>query len=463
MQNRYQYLLRIVLAVTDIVLLNVAFFLASYFKAIIPGPYDQSLATHYLITCNLIWLFSVKIFGLYEKGTIERVEMIYRATWKSTTSHIALFIFYLAFAKDAAYSREFLVYFYAMFFLGLLISRFTGTIFEAIIIRNFKVRKSVAILGVNSTSKQLATYFRNNQNNFLFEGFLNETDTVFVNDNGDILPAACEQIRLAANNGIKEVYVTMSAQRVAEAPHLILEAEKHCVRLKFLPDLVTSFPVPYTVNYMGDFPVINLRHEPLEDMQNRFKKRILDIAVSLVAIVFILSWLVPVLALIIKWQSPGPVFFRQRRSGRNNEPFWCFKFRSMRVNDESDIRQANKDDDRTTPIGKFMRRTSIDELPQFFNVLLGNMSVVGPRPHMLSHTLEYSGMINQFMLRHFMKPGITGWAQVNGFRGEIKDHSLMESRVEHDIWYMENWSTMLDVKVIFLTVINIMKGEEQAY
>ncbi|RZM20253.1 MAG: undecaprenyl-phosphate glucose phosphotransferase, partial [Pedobacter sp.] len=159
----------------------------------------------------------------------------------------------------------------------------------------------------------------------------------------------------------------------------------------------------------------------------------------------------------------GPVLFKQQRSGRNDEPFWCYKFRSMHINSTSDKMQATKGDSRIFSFGQIMRKTSIDELPQFFNVLFGEMSVVGPRPHMLSHTEEYKALITQFMVRHFTKPGITGWAQVNGFRGETKEEGSMEGRVRLDIWYLENWSGNLDLKIIFMTIINVVRGESNAY
>jgi undecaprenyl-phosphate galactose phosphotransferase/putative colanic acid biosynthesis UDP-glucose lipid carrier transferase len=167
--------------------------------------------------------------------------------------------------------------------------------------------------------------------------------------------------------------------------------------------------------------------------------------------------------LIIKLESPGPVFFRQKRSGRDNRPFVCLKFRSMYVNDLAHNKQAGKGDSRVTKFGAFIRKTSIDELPQFFNVFWGDMSVVGPRPHMINLAKEYSELINNYLVRQFAKPGITGWAQVNGYRGETKELSDMENRVEYDIWYIENWSLLLDIKIIVRTVINILKGDENAY
>ena len=162
----------------------------------------------------------------------------------------------------------------------------------------------------------------------------------------------------------------------------------------------------------------------------------------------------------IKITSSGPIFFRQKRNGLNNKEFWCYKFRSMKV---SDTLQATLNDPRKTKFGDFMRRTNIDELPQFINVLLGDMSIVGPRPHMLKHTEEYSKIINKYMVRHFIKPGITGWAQVTGFRGETRELEDMEGRVKADIWYMEHWSFLLDLYIMYKTVANVLHKDKQAY
>src|ERR1700744_46498 len=198
-------------------------------------------------------------------------------------------------------------------------------------------------------------------------------------------------------------------------------------------------------------------------MLRRFFKRSFDILFSLFIIFFVFSWLYPILAILIKLESKGPVFFVQLRTGRNNMHFKCYKFRSMRVNGDADKKQATLNDHRITRIGAFMRKTSLDEIPQFFNVLIGNMSIVGPRPHMISHTEQYSQLIDKFMVRHFLKPGITGYAQTNGFRGETKTTEDMLKRVEADVWYLENWSFLLDLKIIFLTMWNFVKGDKNAF
>ncbi len=264
-------------------------------------------------------------------------------------------------------------------------------------------------------------------------------------------------------NSVDEIFCALPVSASSKIEALMRDADKNLIRFKIIPEYYIHSKRSMSVQNFDHIPVITTRAEPLENLMNRAIKRLFDIAFSTCIILFVLSWLFPILAIIIKWQSKGPVFFVQLRSGRDNLPFKCFKFRSMRVNSDSDKKQATRNDSRVTKIGALMRRTSLDELPQFFNVLIGGMSVVGPRPHMLSHTEEYSALIDQFMVRHFLKPGITGWAQVNGFRGETKTTDDMLGRVEADVWYLENWSFLLDLKIVFLTVWNTAKGEENAF
>lgn len=206
-----------------------------------------------------------------------------------------------------------------------------------------------------------------------------------------------------------------------------------------------------------------LYKESLRPFYFRFLKRAFDVIFSL----FILSTIFPVLYLVfgilIKWTSSGPILFKQRRSGLYGKEFECYKFRTMRLNAQSDTSPAKKDDPRKTQIGDFLRQRSLDEFPQFINVLLGDMSVVGPRPHMLMHTTQYAALIDRYMARHLVRPGITGWAQVTGYRGEIKRLGQMVGRVEKDMWYIKNWSFFLDLKIVFVTVVNMLKGEKDAY
>ena len=462
-QTRYIYLLRYILPVTDVIMLNIVYFASYYIMRDLGRSVSGEINQHYIVVCNLIWLFSTALFGLYTAYGARRLERIYRGTWRSTGFHFVLFSIYLLFTRDGEFSRLFLVIFYVLLSIAFIINRFIGTSFQYVLLNKFKAAKKVAIMGSNNTALRLSAYLQK-QRSLEFYGFVGDDNSIYSENKGTVSTMVSKRLAEAAEDGVKDIYVAVAPERMSEVKALVAEADKQCVRLKFIPDLGGTLNSPYTISYLGgEFPIITLRHEPLEEISNRFKKRAFDVIFSSLVIVFVLSWLYPLIAILIKTQSRGPVLFKQLRSGRNDESFWCYKFRSMKVNKDSDQKQATKDDDRITPIGRFLRKTSLDEMPQFFNVFLGHMSVVGPRPNMLKHTEEYKAIINQFMVRHFMKPGITGWAQVNGFRGETKQKADMENRVKCDIYYLENWTSMLDVRIIFMTIINAVRGEENAF
>lgn len=237
--------------------------------------------------------------------------------------------------------------------------------------------------------------------------------------------------------------------------------DNNLIRVKIIPEFSEYLSQTFYIDYIDHTPMLRFREEPLESLSNKLVKRAFDLFFSTLVLVFIFSWLFPIVAIVIKLSSPGPVFFVQERSGKRGKVFNCLKFRSMKVNDRSDSLQATKDDDRITPIGRFLRKTSLDEFPQFINVFKGEMSVVGPRPHMVNHTESYGRLVNKFMVRHFAKPGITGWAQVKGYRGETKEVEDMRKRAEADIWYLENWNLLLDIKIILLTVWNIIARKDE--
>ena len=237
-----------------------------------------------------------------------------------------------------------------------------------------------------------------------------------------------------------------------------------CLNLKLIPESNELYSKNQNIEFYDDtITVLNVKKLPFEFAENFYVKRIFDILFSLFVCVFLLSWLIPILWILVKLESKGPLVFKQKREGINGEEFVCYKFRSMKVNAAADKVHATKNDARVTKIGAFLRKTSMDELPQFFNVLLGDMSIVGPRPHIESLSLEYQKNVEDYLKRHIVKPGITGLAQVSGYRGEIKKKSDIKNRVRLDIFYIENWSFLLDLKIIIKTVLNVFKGEEKAY
>lgn len=467
MSNRFSYLLRITLLFSDCIIVNGSW-LASY--AIFYKLQAPSLA-YYTVTnfivYNISWLVAAFFLRLYQYDTLGRLENILRQTAKTTVVHISfLAVFLLITSEDVMFKRMLLVCL-TILTAAFIVSRFFVTYIVEFIIKKAKLHLKTAIVGYNETGVKLAEYFEGNSSIYSFEGFFdndNGLSNSSINKEGNIVGPIEKCIEFAVKNDIHEIYSTLLPDQHREVTKLVEVADRYCVRVRFVGSFSGNDDI--TLSYIEDIdsmPVMSLRAEPLHMLNNRVKKKIFDCVVSCLVIVLVLSWLVPIIGLLIKLESKGPVFFKQLRSGKNNKAFWCYKFRSMTVNDRSDELQATKNDFRVTKIGAFLRKTSLDEFPQFFNVLKGDMSIVGPRPHMLKHTEEYSALINKYMVRQFLKPGITGWAQVNGYRGETRHTSLMKKRVEHDIWYMENWSLMLDIRIIFMTMINVFRGEAAAY
>ena len=259
-----------------------------------------------------------------------------------------------------------------------------------------------------------------------------------------------------------ELYVCLSRRCKDTIQRLSQFCDRHIIRFFYVPVSVETIDLDLKREYIADVEVYTTHESPLQDPVNKVIKRFFDIVLSVAALI-VTCVLFPLIYLIIKIQSPGPIFFKQMRTGLDGQEFCCYKFRSMHVNKDADRVQATKDDPRKYPFGNFMRKANIDEFPQFWNVLRGEMSVVGPRPHMLAHTEQYSKLIDKYMVRHFVKPGITGWAQVSGFRGETQELWQMEGRVKRDIWYMENWSVWLDIRIVWITIKSIFVHDKKAY
>ena len=320
--------------------------------------------------------------------------------------------------------------------------------------------RKIVIVGAGQAGKDLHNSFRlNNAISHQFLGFFDDDQQSppqeLVKGGLTDLPDYC------LREGVDEIYFALSMENKALIDKLARFADDNFIYFRIVP-LGRNVPENANVYFLDTIPVITVRKEPLEIVVNKLIKRTFDIFFSLFVILTIFPFVVPVIALIIKLSSRGPVFFTQMRPGKKNQLFKCYKFRTMRLNNQTEL-QATKHDPRVTPIGRFLRKSNLDELPQFFNVLLGDMSVVGPRPNMVIQLEEYSKVIQQYKVRHFVSPGITGYAQVNGYRGETKQLHLMQKRVQYDVMYMENWSFLMDLKIIFLTVWNMVRGEKNAY
>lgn len=269
---------------------------------------------------------------------------------------------------------------------------------------------------------------------------------------------------LRQHQEVTDLYMVPDTDYTAETDEIFRYCEDHMIRFYALPVFMEFLTKRMELSHLGSTMLLSVRNEPLQDPVNRGVKRLFDILTSGLFLLTVFPIVYLIAGIIIKIQSPGPILFKQKRNGLDGKEFYCLKFRSMHVNKDSDRIQATKNDPRKFKFGNLMRKTNIDELPQFINVFKGDMSLVGPRPHMLLHTQEYSRLIRRYMVRHLVKPGITGWAQVQGFRGETKTLDQMENRVKADIWYVENWSFGLDLRIMWRTLLNMLRhNEENAY
>ncbi|MDQ6722918.1 MAG: undecaprenyl-phosphate glucose phosphotransferase [Thermoproteota archaeon] len=415
------------------------------------------------IICNALWIILSFIMRTYSSKIILSFEYFTKRTALVYLLWIVSIMFYLFFSRKFEISRWFIVSMIGSFGFGLLVNRFIYLGLNGYLKKSSYLVKKVLIIGYNETAKKLAKYFEEDRLNAQLIGYIENEENVQELSNYPIIADIYETLKIAKQFDVQEIFSTITPEQNKDIYTLMYQSEKECIRFKIVPNLSVFITREVHIEYFGQLPILSLRSEPLDDLGNRIKKRVLDIIVSLFVIIFILSWLVPILGLLIFLESGFPVFFKQLRTGKDKRGFYCLKFRSMKFDKDAHLKQATQNDSRITRIGKFIRKTSLDEFPQFINVFRGEMSLVGPRPHMVKHTSDYSKLVDGYMVRQFIKPGITGWAQINGYRGEITNPEQIEARVNKDLWYLENWTLWLDIQVLFSTLYQMFEGDKNAY
>ncbi len=450
-KGRYSKYIRPISVTFDIVVITL---LSLYFFRELNLDFGYYLL-YQAFAWGLVALF-VKFYEIFRFTT--PVEIISKVV-KQGVIFLLVVIAYFPFAKQVIFSGTAIAWFMVATFL--LITIFKYLLFYYLkkyrIITGSNFRNAV-IIGYTPEAIKLKEVFENrNDYGYRFFGFFSDKKT-----NANIIGRVDTIKSYVLEKNIDEIYCSLNEISNEQVKDLVEFADENKVTIKFIPDAKEIFSKNLKIDYYEFFPVLSLQRTQLHSPLIKFVKRVFDIVFSLLVMVFLLSWLVPILAILIKLESKGPVFFKQGRPGLDEREFFCYKFRSMKLNKTTE-KEASKNDPRVTKIGKFMRKTSIDELPQFLNVLVGEMSVVGPRPHLWSQNKAYGSRIKKYMVRHYVKPGITGLAQVRGFRGEIETDEDMINRIKYDVFYIENWSLILDFKIILQTVINIFKGEEKAY
>ena len=463
MNRQFERYLQITLVVLDLVVLNMVYLLSQFFFK--DSINFQSLDAYviYWVVYNSFWLVLSFFLRTYATNTTISFEAFTKRTIQVYLIWIIFIMFYLFFSRELVISRLFVFINIILVGLALLTNRFLYLGINKYFRNSDFLTKKVIILGYNETAKKLAKYFEEDGLNTELIGYVENEENISELSHYPILADVKNTLQVAKKWNVQEIFSTITPEQNKEIYDLMHQSEKECIRFKIVPNLSIFITREVHIEYFGELPILSLRSDPLEDVGNRIKKRSLDVVVSLFTMIFILSWLIPLVGLLIFIESGFPIFFKQLRTGKNKKSFYCLKFRSMKSNQDADLKQATNNDARVTRIGRILRKTSLDEFPQFINVFRGEMSLVGPRPHMIKHTSDYSKVVDDYMVRQFIKPGITGWAQINGYRGEINNPEQIKMRVNKDLWYLENWSLWLDIQILFLTVYYIFRGDKNAY
>jgi putative colanic acid biosynthesis UDP-glucose lipid carrier transferase len=458
----YSRKVKIILQFSDLFFLNFAFIVASYITTSSPSFLPKGQTIIFLVMINLFWSFMAGNSDLYQiRRHIQIVKKIYKAALIITLNYLAV-SFILKMSSVFDYNSLQIIIFYLLIYCLIL----TGKFFLFIALKYFRKlgfnSRSIVILGGGTLGDEIRSNMIDEYSfGFKYLGIFDDEPNK-CKFKSEVLGSLVDFKEYVLRNRVDEAFIALPDYDTSKVTELIQFCDESTIRVKIVPDFVRYNTARIQLDYYGNLPIIRLREEPLESLRNRILKRGFDVFISLGVILFVLSWLIPLLGILIKLHSKGPIFFTQRRTGLNNKEFNIIKFRSMKLNTQANQLQAKKGDPRIFKLGAFIRKFNIDEIPQFINILLGNMSLIGPRPHMIEHTIHYSKIIDCYLVRHFVKPGLTGWAQVNGYRGDTTEPGLMEGRVKHDVYYIENWSPILDIRIFFKTIYNMFKGEPNA-
>ncbi|MHB8929045.1 MAG: undecaprenyl-phosphate glucose phosphotransferase [Melioribacteraceae bacterium] len=452
----------------DLLFLNLAFLIAAWIAQPAYILYQRPYMFILMLGLNILWYITTKATVFYDNFNL--YEFSFQATiiLKNVLVQVIAAIIFVFAKKEDLFTRNFII----LYFTFLLLFVSSRTIFFSMVqkaLRNKgKYVRNLMVIGANNFSREFVKLIESNPNfGYNFIGFVDDNpETNEVNLSGTIK----ELDSLLQAQRVDEVVIAIAHFDSHKLTHIINVCNKNAVRIHIIPDYLQYLSKKFLLSTIGNFPIITIRNEPLAEIQWRLVKRLFDIVFSIIVITLILSWLIPLISILVKLSSPGPVFFSQDRIGLKNEKFRCFKFRSMYSEQntrENDFNPTLKNDRRVTKIGRFLRKSNLDEIPQFWNILKGEMSIVGPRPHAVAFNQEYIQYFDAIKLRHLVKPGLTGWAQVHGLRGDVDDpeenRKRTIERIEYDIWYIENWNFWLDIQIILLTIWQMLTRNTKAH
>ncbi len=462
-KSRYNYYINSLVKIVELILLNGLFALQFYF---FESYLHEEIIYRYNIFFLLLNVAYIPALVLdvrkFQNCRIFPARLLFFNALKVMIIHFVSFLALLTLSKIYGISRIFIISFSLEYFSILLLFWYLVSYLLRVYRKSGYNFKKVILVGSGRSVVNLYNELTYEQSyGYKVLGIFIERDHSIDLPKGlEVLGYKEDLFDYLSTNEVDELYSVMENADIDLITLMIKFCDMNLIRFYYMLPIADRLYSHATLCMVGNYPMMSLRRDPLNNPIPRIIKRLFDLCFSLVVLVLSPVWILPI-SLLVKISSPGPVFFKQQRTGENGHKFYCYKFRTMRINGACDTLQATNDDPRTTKIGSFLRRSNLDELPQFFNVFKGEMSLVGPRPHMLKHTEDYSKIINQYMVRHYIKPGLTGWAQVNGYRGETKEDWQMQKRVDYDIWYMENWSFSLDIKIIVVTVYQMLFNQNK--
>ncbi|MCL2649399.1 MAG: undecaprenyl-phosphate glucose phosphotransferase [Candidatus Azobacteroides sp.] len=459
------FLIKWIILFCDMIVMNGVFFIIYHWAGVSDVSFFSTKLKTVILLLNFCYFFTLYFTSIQIYKPIVHVDKIMQRALSTISLHAILFITCLFSLYIDIFSIQFLVAYYVAFYVAFTCWRIFARKTLAFYRKAGYNYKTIVIVGAGKSGLKLYEELNNDQSaGYRVLGFFDENQLSNIPSDTLLLGTISELETFVVENDIDEIYCALPSSQHNVIVKIMNFCEKNMLQFFLVPEYSHYIKKSLMLGSIGAIPILSIRPEPLQYIHNRILKRSWDIVFSLIILVTVFPILFIIVAPMIKLTSPGPVFFKQLRTGIYGKEFGCYKFRTMKVNRDSDLKQATKDDFRITKIGAFLRKTNLDEMPQFFNVLKGEMSVVGPRPHMLSHTKLYSSLIDKFMVRHSIRPGITGWAQITGYRGEISEIEQMEERVKRDVWYIENWNFFFDLKIIALTALSMLKRErENAY
>ena len=447
---------------SDLIFLNCAFLLSAVYSQSWEILLDRYYMFFLLIGLNISWIITSNYFNFYDDFFSRNYPVQLVNILKNSILQLIVTIIFIFLAKEDLFTRYFIVYFFILlfFFINIRIIIFRKVL--KFLRRKGKNVRDLVIIGEGELSDNFRKMILGNPDfGYNFKGF------IWGNDENNYESLFNNLETTFAAGGVDEVVVALTEETRQLIENIIKVCDKYAVKVHIIPDYYNLLSKRFQLSSFGDFPIITARREPLNEVQWRFVKRTFDISFSLLVTLLILSWLIPIIFIITIISDKGQLFFIQDRLGTRNQKFKCIKFRTMTPQkvQTDEFKPVIENDPRITKVGRFLRKYNLDELPQFINVLIGDMSVVGPRPHAISYNNQYSKIVDEIRLRQNVKPGITGWAQIHGLRGDVTDEEenrkRTKQRIDYDLWYIENWSFTLDIQIILLTIWQMIVGKSR--